>query len=130
VADVGKREPEPAGQAFGPRRGLEQPDGSAGILECPADEGEGRVHVNDFRVFEDRAKTTEVVDRGAQMSPGLVAEVIRVCLVVVSTERTARGGPQAGSGSVRARLPVLYLLQDADCVRQVFAVLVVHNATT
>ena len=58
VADVGKREPEPAGQAFGPRRGLEQPDGSAGVLKCPADEGEGRVHVNDFRVFEDRAETT------------------------------------------------------------------------
>jgi hypothetical protein len=45
VADVGEREPEPAGQAFSPLRGLEQPDGSAGVLQCPADEGEGRVHV-------------------------------------------------------------------------------------
>jgi hypothetical protein len=86
--------------------------------------------VNDFRVFEDRAETTEVVDRGTQMSPRLVAEVIRVCLVVVSAERTARGGSRARSVSVRARLPALYLLQDADCVRQVLAVLVVHNATT
>ena len=61
--------------------------------------------------------------------PDGMAQCVRKRLVIISAKGTARGWPQARRLSARAGRPSFGFAQHAESLRQVFAVLVVHNAT-
>ena len=70
-----------------------------------------------------------MVDRVVERIPDGMAQCVRKRLVIISAKGTARGWPQARRLSARAGRPIFGFAQHAESLRQVLAVLVVHNAT-
>ena len=70
-----------------------------------------------------------MVDRVVERIPDGMAQCVRKRLVIISAKGTAGGWPQARRLSARAGRPIASFAQHAESLRQVFAVLVVHNAT-
>jgi hypothetical protein len=87
---------------------------------------ETRVHVDHARVPEQRAQASSMVNRVAQRVPGGVTDLVRMQRRVVADHWTAPPGRWAIGIWVDPSQPAIDLVQQAQQLRVMSSVLVVH----